>query len=54
VLPDKSLSAIDLAIELRKILEDVDRETNELNTFAKMWVRRTFRKRCGMNISDVG
>jgi len=37
---------------VKKILEDVERETNELDLFRRMWVNRTFRKRCGMSIRD--
>ncbi|AEA47859.1 SDR family NAD(P)-dependent oxidoreductase [Archaeoglobus veneficus] len=48
----RSESAVELARELKKILEDVNRETNELDMFRKMWVTRTFRKRCGMGIKD--
>ena len=45
-------SILELAKEVKKILEDVERETNELDLFRRMWVNRTFRKRCGMSIGD--
>ncbi len=45
-------TAVELSKELKKIMEDVDRETNELNMFAKMWVKRAFRQRTGMTIKD--
>lgn len=48
----KEKTTVEIAKELKKILEDVNKETNELNMFAKMWVRRTFRQRTGMNITD--
>ena len=45
-------SILELAKEVKKILEDVERETNELDLFRRMWVNRTFRKRSGMSIGD--
>ena len=45
-------TALELAEELKKIMEDVERETNELNRFARMWVTKTFRKRTGMSIKE--
>lgn len=45
-------TALELAEELKKIMEDVERETNELNRFARMWVRRIFRQRTGMGIKE--
>jgi len=49
VIPKKP---IELAKEVKKILEDVEKETNELNMFAKMWVKRAFQQRTGMSIKD--
>ncbi|USG99644.1 SDR family oxidoreductase [Thermococcus argininiproducens] len=45
-------TAFELVEELKKIMEDVERETNELNRFARMWVRRIFRQRTGMSIKE--
>lgn len=45
-------NVLELAKEVKKILEDVEKETNELDLFRRMWVTRTFRKRCGMSIED--
>ncbi|AKI98322.1 short-chain dehydrogenase [Kosmotoga pacifica] len=45
-------SAIELAREVKKILEVVNKETNELDLFRKMWVTRVFRQRSGMGIKD--
>jgi len=53
--PEKTLkkgSAIELAKKLKKILEAVNKEINELDLFRKMWVTRTFRQRSGMSIKD--
>lgn len=50
--PAEKKSAIELAREVKKILEAVNKEANELDLFRKMWVTRAFRQRTGMSIKD--
>ncbi|MHA1303123.1 MAG: SDR family oxidoreductase [Candidatus Heimdallarchaeaceae archaeon] len=45
-------STVELAKELKKILEMVNKETNELDLFRRMWVTRMFQQRSGMSIKD--
>ncbi|NJE05322.1 SDR family oxidoreductase [Thermococcus sp. M36] len=45
-------TVLELARELKEIMEDVEKETNELNRFARMWVKRIFKQRTGMGIKE--
>jgi NAD(P)-dependent dehydrogenase (short-subunit alcohol dehydrogenase family) len=46
------VSTVEVASELQEVLERVNRETNELDMFRRMWVTRTFRQRCGISITQ--
>ena len=44
--------AVELAKELRKILETVNKEFDEQNFFARTWAKRIFQQRSGLSIKD--
>jgi len=45
-------NALNSANELKKVLEAVKKETEELNFFAKKWVLRVYAKRTSLSIQD--
>ena len=42
--------ALDSTLKLKEVLEAIDKETEELNFFAKKWVFRSYSKRTGLSI----
>jgi hypothetical protein len=45
-------SVIHSALQVKQVLEDVRKETEELNFFAKKWVKRVYTKRTSLSIQD--
>ncbi|QTA38786.1 SDR family oxidoreductase [Thermosipho ferrireducens] len=43
---------LELTTKVKKVLGDVERETNELDLFRRMWVNRAFQQRTGMSIKN--
>lgn len=51
-LSNDSSQVVQQTIEVKEILETVDREFEEQGFFAKKWVKRTFAQRTGLNNKD--
>jgi NAD(P)-dependent dehydrogenase (short-subunit alcohol dehydrogenase family) len=45
-------SAVEACIEVRKVIEAVNKEVEELDIFRKTWMRNDFNKKAGMSIKD--
>jgi NAD(P)-dependent dehydrogenase (short-subunit alcohol dehydrogenase family) len=51
--PIRSFSAaLEVAIKLKEVMESINKETEELNFFAKKWVQKTYVKRTSLSIQD--
>jgi len=52
-ISDESLNlVINAALEAKQVLEDINKETEELNFFAKKWVKKIYTKRTSLSIQD--